>query len=78
MPQVRWAAGVDYTHRLQESAEAARDIIVSNIVMGYFNGSLEGKMRWCLRASVYVSRELQDFAADGLGAYCVFLAVRGH
>ncbi len=54
------------------------DIIVSNIVMGYFNGSLEGKMRWCLRASVYVSRELQDFAADGLGVYCVFLAVRGH
>jgi hypothetical protein len=54
------------------------DIIVSNIVMGYFNGSLEGKMRWCLRASVYVSRELQDFAAVGLGVYFVFLAVRGH
>ena len=53
------------------------DIIVSNIVMGYFNGSLEGKMRWCLRASVYVSRELQDFAVVGLGSTSSFWRCAG-
>ena len=34
-------------------------------------------MRWCARASVYVSRELQDFAVVGLGSTSSFWRCAG-